>query len=319
MGKRALAIGSGALALLLGLTLAAACGSPGGGAHEGRDQPSARPSDAQSHSSPGPHSPSAAHSPSSTTGSRDRSGWDTSPDSLAAVGDSITRGFDACSLLSDCTAASWATGSDDGVRSLAGRLLDDPAAQSWNYAVSGSTMAGLASQMKRAAARDPDLVTVMTGANDACRPDVEGMTSVPEFREGFRRALRTLWDERPDAQVYVASVPDLKRLWSVGRDSQEAQRAWKFGICRSMLDAPRSVSAAATERRDRVRERVIAYNGVLREECAEHTRCRYDNGAVFSYRFTERELSPWDWFHPGRAGQRELAALAHREIVSPRP
>src|SRR3954469_303336 len=49
--------------------------------------------------------------------------WDTHPASLAALGDSITRGFDACGLLADCPAASWATGRRADVDSLATRLL----------------------------------------------------------------------------------------------------------------------------------------------------------------------------------------------------
>ena len=38
-------------------------------------------------------------------------------------GDSITRGFDACTVLSDCPEVSWATGAATEVDSLAVRLL----------------------------------------------------------------------------------------------------------------------------------------------------------------------------------------------------
>ncbi len=97
--------------------------------------------------------------------------WDTSPESVAAVGDSITRGFDACTVLSDCPEVSWATGSSTKVDSLAVRLLGraEAAEHSWNYAVTGARMADLTGQMTRAAARKPELVAVMVGANDACR------------------------------------------------------------------------------------------------------------------------------------------------------
>ena len=59
-----------------------------------------------------------------------------SPESVAAVGDSITRGFDACSVLADCPEASWSTGTDSSVRSLAVRLLgaSGAATRSWNHA-----------------------------------------------------------------------------------------------------------------------------------------------------------------------------------------
>lgn len=75
-------------------------------------------------------------------------------------------------MLADCPEVSWATGNDPAVRSLAARLLGDAEvpARSWNYAVTGSRMADLPAQLAGAAAHKPDLVTVMVGSNDACRP-----------------------------------------------------------------------------------------------------------------------------------------------------
>ncbi|MFI8853526.1 SGNH/GDSL hydrolase family protein [Streptomyces sp. NPDC053499] len=284
---------------LAGLVLAVACGSfPGGGDKRGaqRAEDSSRP-----HPKPTP-----------------RRIWDRDPDSLAAVGDSITRGFDACSLLADCTKVSWATGTEKGVDSLARRLLSDPAKESWNYAASGAVMADLPAQMRRAAAREPDMVTVMSGANDACRPTVEQMTPVADFRADFREGLRTLRSEAPKAQVYVSSVPNLKRLWREGRKNPIGQRVWGLGICQSMLKDPQSMATADRERRQQVYDRVVAYNSVLEQECAKDLRCRYDNGAVFNYRFTGAELSNWDWFHPSREGQRSLAELAYEQITARR-
>ncbi|MDX3749317.1 SGNH/GDSL hydrolase family protein [Streptomyces sp. AK08-02] len=243
--------------------------------------------------------------------------WDSSPASIAAVGDSITRGFDACSVLADCPEVSWATGTATDVRSLAVRLLgaSGVAAHSWNHAVSGSRMADLPAQMTKAAAHKPALVTVMTGANDACRTSVSAMTPVTDFRDSFTRALRTLRKASPRSQVYVASVPDLKRLWSQGRGNELGKAVWKLGICPSMLADPDAVDAAATARRDEVRERVEAYNSVLRSVCATDRLCRFDGGAVFDFDFGTRQLSPWDWFHPSRDGQARLAEMAYRGVT----
>lgn len=120
--------------------------------------------------------------------------WNTAPASVAAVGDSITRGFDACSVLADCPEVSWATGSDPAVQSLAARLLGEAEvpARSWNYAVTGSRMADLPGQLAAAAEHKPGLVTVMVGSNDACRPTASSMTPVAEFRAGFEQALKEL-------------------------------------------------------------------------------------------------------------------------------
>ncbi|MBW5484109.1 SGNH/GDSL hydrolase family protein [Streptomyces bambusae] len=249
--------------------------------------------------------------------------WNTSPGSIAAVGDSITRGFDACSVLADCPEASWATGTDPEVRSLASRLLGEAQAagggSSWNYAVTGSRMADLPAQLASAAQHRPDLVTVMVGSNDACRPTASAMTPVEDFRTGFEQALAGLRAASPKSQVYVSSVPDLQRLWEQGKESPVGRQIWKLGICQSMLAEPDSVAPGAAARRGQVRERVVAYNEALREVCAKDALCRYDGGAVFQYPFTAQQLSRWDWFHPGKDGQARLAELAHRQVTSPAP
>lgn len=243
--------------------------------------------------------------------------WDSSPASVAAVGDSITRGFDACSVLSDCPEVSWATGGSAKVDSLAVRLLGKAKAaqQSWNYAVTGARMADLPGQMTQAAVRKPGLVAVMVGANDACRSSTSAMTSVADFRADFEDAMSTLREASPKAQVYVASVPNLKRLWSEGRTNPMGKQVWKLGICPSMLADPDTLDSAATERRDTVQQRVEDYNEVLEEVCAKDRRCRFDGGAVYDFRFGTEQLSHWDWFHPSVDGQARLAEIAYRTVT----
>ncbi|MEV5173177.1 SGNH/GDSL hydrolase family protein [Streptomyces flaveolus] len=247
--------------------------------------------------------------------------WDRSPDSIAAVGDSITRGFDACTVLSDCPEVSWATGSDAKVDSLAVRLLGvtGAAERSWNYAVTGARMADLPGQMEQAVSRGPQLVTVMVGANDACRASASAMTPVADFRADFEEALRTLRSALPKTQVYVASVPNLKRLWSEGRANPLGKQVWKLGICPSMLGDADDLTGAAMLRRDSVQQRVVEYNQVLREVCAKDRRCRFDGNAVYDYRFGTDQLSHWDWFHPSKDGQARLAEIAYRRITARNP
>ncbi|WP_181010724.1 SGNH/GDSL hydrolase family protein [Streptomyces sp. SM13] len=294
-----------ALSALSFVGVAALAGCGGGGVDGGvsRNAPAAQRS-----ASPSP-------SPSPTPD------WNPRPRSVAAVGDSITRGFDACSVLADCPEVSWATGTDDAVRSLAVRLLGPSKAadHSWNHAVSGSRMVQLPEQMKRAAKERPELVTVMTGANDACRDSERLMTPVADFRASFEASMRQLRAGAPKAQVYVSSVPDLKRLWSTGRVNELGKKIWQLGICRSMLADADDLGPAAVARRDAVRERVVAYNEVLRDVCAKDRYCRYDGGAVFDFRFTGAQLSSWDWFHPSRDGQARLAEIAYRNVTAPEP
>ncbi|MFE0348453.1 SGNH/GDSL hydrolase family protein [Streptomyces griseoluteus] len=289
-GHRARAV----LAVLTAAVLASGCDSVRGGeAGTGVSRPSAGPSPV----------------------------WNAHPDSVAAVGDSITRGFDACQVLADCPEVSWATGADAGVDSLAVRLLgrQGAAERGWNYAVTGARMADLPGQMTEAVRRRPELVTVMVGANDACRSSVSAMTPVADFRADFERSMATLRRELPRTQVYVASVPNLLRLWSEGRADPLGKEVWKLGICPSMLRGADDLTEAATVRRQEVQRRVQAYNAVLAEVCAKDERCRSDGNAVFDYRFGTGQLSQWDWFHPSRDGQSRLAEIAYRTVTEHRP
>ncbi|WDV51417.1 SGNH/GDSL hydrolase family protein [Streptomyces coeruleorubidus] len=247
--------------------------------------------------------------------------WDRSPSSVAAVGDSITRGFDACDVLQDCPEASWATGASPEVDSLAVRLLGRAGAaeRSWNYAVTGARMADLPGQIAQAVRQKPQLVTVMVGANDACRTTTSAMTPVTEFRADFEDSLRSLRKALPKAQVFVASVPNLKRLWSEGRTSPMGKQVWQLGICPSMLGDADALDSAANLRRNTVQKRVEDYNKVLKEVCAEDERCRYDGGAVYDYRFGTAQLSRWDYFHPSVNGQARLAEIAYRTVTAERP
>lgn len=238
--------------------------------------------------------------------------WDTGPASMAAIGDSITTAFDACAVLSDCPEVSWATGTDTAVPSLAQRL---GVAESWNHAESGARIADLPAQAREAVEREPELLTVLIGANDACAATPETMTEVADFRSDFTEALAVVREELPTTQVFVASIPDLLRLWSEAKDQPRARLAWGFGICPSMLSDPSAVTPEAEERRAAVQERVQEYNEAMAEVCDADEHCRHDGGAVYSYPFTVDDLSDWDWFHPSREGQEVLADLAYTAVT----
>ncbi|MDK1473954.1 GDSL-type esterase/lipase family protein [Streptomyces sp. 549] len=294
-GARAAAGAGLVLALLAGT---AACGS---GSSGDADNGTASSRDASGPARPTPE-PSAAPADG--------------PDSVAALGDSITTGFDTCDLLADCPEASWSTGTEDGIDSLAQRLLDDPAGRTWNHAVSGAVMADLPGQARKAVANEPGLVTVLIGGNDACTDTVAKMTPVADFERDFRTTVDTLRKQLPDTRIFVASVPDLMRLWTQGRGNESARQVWDMGICQSMLRDPLATDAASNERRDSVAQRVKEYNAVLKEVCEADEHCTHDDGAVHEYRFTAAELSGWDWFHPSRNGQRVLARLAYEAVTS---
>jgi lysophospholipase L1-like esterase len=295
-----------ALALAAGAALLGGC-STGGAPDAVKPSTAGSPSAHTSHSAdrPVPAAPAAPKAPAAPARP-----WNVHPASVAALGDSITRGFDACNPLADCPDVSWATGSRSSVDSITHRLTAAaPGTKGWNLAATGARVRDLPAQAKAAAARRPAMVTILIGANDACTSSPATMTPVADFRAAFARALAYLHRTLPATQVLVASIPDLEHLWSVGHGNVIGKQLWKLGLCPSMLSDSDSTGAAATARRAQVRDRVVAYNAAMGDVCRAYTRCRYDGGAVFRYAFGTDELSAWDFFHPNARGQRELAAL----------
>jgi lysophospholipase L1-like esterase len=234
---------------------------------------------------------------------------------MAALGDSITRGFNACGWYLSCTSRSWSTGSYQSVDSHYRRILaTNPAIQGhqFNNSSNGAKVSDLNRQAQLAVSQQVEYVTILIGANDACTSTESGMTSVAAFEDRFRTAMTTLNDGLKKSSIFVASIPDIKRLWEIGRNSFAARTAWSLGnTCQSMLANPQSTATADVERRNRVQQRVIDYNVVLAEVCAEYRRCRFDDNAVFSYRFTLSHVSQWDYFHPNTAGQAVLADVTY--------
>lgn len=236
------------------------------------------------------------------------------PTSMAALGDSITTAYNACGRYEDCPERSWSTGTDDEVNSHYNRLrVISPAIEdnATNLAASGAKVDDLARQAEEAVDVDPDYVTILIGANDACTSSEETMTSVADFRDRLDVALGTLHEGLPKTRVLVASIPDLLQLWEVEHRDRLAQVIWSLGsICQSMLQDARSVDADDVARRERVRQRVVDFNTALRDACTAYgPLCRFDGNAVFDHPFTEGEVSSWDAFHPSTSGQALLAEV----------
>jgi lysophospholipase L1-like esterase len=238
------------------------------------------------------------------------------PNSMASLGDSITRGFNACGFFVDCTSRSFSTGTTTSVNSHYQRILRvNPAISGHNNndARSGAKAADMAGQAQTAVGQGVQYVTLLIGANDACTSSESTMTSVTTFRSQIDAALTTLKNGLPSARVFVISIPDIKRLWEVGHVNSSARTTWSlFGICQSMLANPNSTAAADSARRDRVRQRVIDFNGQLAAACTAYgANCLFDNNAVFNYPFVLSQISTWDYFHPNTTGQGILASVSY--------
>ncbi|MGN9840253.1 GDSL-type esterase/lipase family protein [Nonomuraea sp. H19] len=234
------------------------------------------------------------------------------PEIMAALGDSITTGFNACGWYVSCVSRSWSAGDHQEVTShylRLQRLSGTLHKHNLNFAAPGSTSADLLGQVRQAVAAKADYVTILVGAQDACTRTEQAMTPVQTYRRRMDAALAELRAGMPRARVLIASIPDLRRLWQVGKGNPLARTFWTLGrICPTMLADPISTKRADTERRARVRARVMAYNRAAAEACAAYgPACHTDGGAVFAYPFTLDHVSKWDYFHPSAAGQRVLA------------
>ncbi|MEV0807982.1 GDSL-type esterase/lipase family protein [Micromonospora sp. NPDC050200] len=236
------------------------------------------------------------------------------PTTMAALGDSITTGFGSCLVLTSCQRNSWSTGDGIRVESHYRRLLDaNPGirGRAHNHAVPGARAEALAGQAEAAVRDKADYVTVLIGANDACRDDIDTMTPVATFRTQVDRGLRVLRKGRPKARVLMVSIPDLHRLWEVAHTESRATRIWRAGICPSLLANPTSTAPADRARRAKFRQRIDDYNAQLKAACRAYgSRCRHDGGAAHRVRFTLDEVNALDWFHPNVAGQNRLADVS---------
>jgi lysophospholipase L1-like esterase len=238
------------------------------------------------------------------------------PSSMASMGDSISRGFNACGFYVDCSARSFSTGNDGGVDSQYLRIRTKNGAvtgHAFNDARSGAVAADMPGQAATAVGQHVQYVTILIGGNDACTRTEAAMTPVGTFRASIDAALGTLRSGLPGVRVELISIPDVKRLWAAGKGNFGALSAWGlFGICQSLLANPTSTAAADEARRDRVRQRVIDYNSQLAQACAAFgSNCAFDHNAVFNTPFALAQISTWDYFHPNPSGQHVLAQASY--------
>lgn len=151
-----------------------------------------------------------------------------------------------------------------------------------NLGVAGATSPEVAAgQLDRAATLEPDLVTVLCGANDvllSVRPDIDG------YRKTFGAILARLGADAPEARVLTATCADFSPWLPMG---------------------PRS--------RRRVAEGLAALNEVTREVAAAHDVVCLDFAG--HPHAGDRGNYAADGVHPSREGN-ERAASAFAEAVA---
>ncbi len=228
------------------------------------------------------------------------------PDSMAAIGDSITAGVNvARDKVGENPGDSWSVGDapDDGVTSHYERLLAlHPAIQGHaaDLAVSGARMRDFARQAQQAVDAKAEYVTVMLGANDVCGRG--NLTPVETFRDEFRAGAAVLKGLPTPSWVLVVGVPNVTAMWDRYHSDRQVHDVWQaLRVCPSVLS-----DAVNDTGRDLVRQRIDAYNQVLREESAA-AGFWFDNASVHDGRIQDVDVGPVDDFHPSLAGQEAIA------------
>lgn len=232
------------------------------------------------------------------------------PNSIAGLGDSITRAADVCCWYGDHPAQSWSTGyaSYDGISSHYERLAaihPTIIGHEYNDAVSGAKARDLATQASGAVAQQAQYVTVLIGANDLCTSSVSTMTSTTDFTTQINAALLSLHQGLPNAHIFLGSIPDIYQLWSALHTNWLARLVWSTAhICQSML-----ASTNSETQRQQVVAREAAFNQILARACAQYANCRWDQYATYNYKFSASQVSTLDYFHPSLSGQAALARV----------
>jgi lysophospholipase L1-like esterase len=242
----------------------------------------------------------------------------TYPNSIASLGDSITRAFDTCSTAyTDCPANSWSTGTNTAVNSWYTRftkLHPTVTLADNNDAKTGAKMADVNGQAATAVGQNADVVTILMGSNDVCTSSVATMTPVTTLGPQLDAALKTLTTNNSTRQIYVGSIPNVYHLWEIFHNNFFANIVWGVaGICQSLLANPRSTSAADNARRLAVQSQTKADNDTIASVCSHYTQCHFDNYAAYSTVFTTSNVTTRDYFHPSVSGQ---ALAAQNEWVA---
>jgi lysophospholipase L1-like esterase len=230
------------------------------------------------------------------------------PESIAAIGDSITSGACTDSSCADRPANSWSTGANPTVNSHRRRLdailkkiKGSSPVRAYNFATSGHiTMADLAGQAQQAVAVRAEYVTIELGENDLC-----GTTTPNTFRAQLQQGLTVLSKGLPGTKILLLSIEDLTRHWQILQTDPKAATAFKAG---ASIDCGLARGLISPTLLNRIRKRTTTLNQILADVCSQHPLCLYDAGTYYRLPLKAAYFSPADYQHLSLAGQHALAA-----------
>ncbi len=225
---------------------------------------------------------------------------------VAAVGDSITTGFNA-EKLGDNAAHSWATGNFQtstaaSHRDRLVRFFPSLDIQVVNAAVAGSRASALASQITRVSASNPDYVTILMGANDLVQwLQGEYGALLEAFARDVRSAVERLIAVNPRVMILLVGIPNQSRVLDHWLNSNGLR------LPPVLIDRLRVAYRERWERTNRALESIAQ---------AHSSNVRFA-GKVGHFQFEGKHLSSHDRYHPSVEGQRLLAQITWDEGFFP--
>ncbi len=234
------------------------------------------------------------------------------PFRMAAMGDSISRGYNISGINIESLSLNWSTGEAqptsqiNRIKSRFSQKAWSVSAQVQNVAVAGESVLGgdstFFSQASFLTIFAPYYVTLQIGVNDVCQGYVSSASARTQFRDRLISVLRTLI-QSPNAPkaILVASMPRVWRLQEIPQLAQAplCQLSWAV-LCPQM-----SVGQAAFEQQWQATNQAI-----LDAVAAVGGPVVYDGGITASTVLSAGDVSASDCFHPSAAGQARLSAAA---------
>jgi hypothetical protein len=216
------------------------------------------------------------------------------PNSMAVIGDSISRGALADNTIDDDQPEHcWSTGdaADTCLSHLERIRQSNPSAVGYNNAWNGAQSDDLLAQANTTVTQGVQYVTIFIGGNDVCGDSTAEMTAVDVWTARWNEAIDVLQAGLPGADILALEVPKLRLIWDTGKGNFSCRYIkWPlFGFCKNLLcNGSTQLTEGAA--------RNLEYNNALRTLCAAQGVWFDDD--VYEYALTYQNLSTVDCFHP---------------------
>ena len=227
---------------------------------------------------------------------------------IGSIGDSISTAMNS-NGWGNRKQNNWSTGTtrNRNLRSHFHKLqqLFQKKVEPYNFAVAGATSYDIASQVGKLLPYNPDYVTILIGANDACHWKKDYHKQLNEFKKNINNAVKRLIAHNPQVKLLLVPIPNMYHLWKTVHQKGSCQMRWNlFNVCSNLLDSDRT-----EKERLAFQQRIVFANDYLEEIANNHLQHIRFNRSIANHHFKWEHVSPRDCFHPSVTGQNVISQL----------